>query len=167
MSAPAVSERAVIDRAGPGDLDAIMALERDGFDPASRWSDASWRAELTRPDRCVLVDRDGTVVRGVAAFQVVAEVADLHRVVVASDRRGRGIARALVGAGLAWAAGRRARHMLLEVEHDNAPALALYRRLGFAELTRRKDYYGAGRHALVMRRDLAGAVDGVGMKELA
>lgn len=167
MIAPAASERAVIDRAGAADLDAIMALERDGFDAGARWSDASWRAELTGPDRCVLVDRDGTVVRGVATFQVVAEVADLHRVVVAPDRRGRGIARALVGAGLAWAAGRRARHVLLEVEHDNVAALALYRPLGFTELARRRDYYGAGRHALVMRRELAGAVDGVGMGELA
>ncbi|MFT4227894.1 GNAT family N-acetyltransferase [Micropruina sp.] len=91
---------------------------------------------------------------GVATFQLVADTADLHRVVVAPDQRGRGIGRALVEAGITWAAERHGQRMLLEVEHDNEAALALYRRLGFLELARRKDYYGADRHALVMQREL-------------
>ena len=33
-------------------------------------------------------------------------------------------------------------------------ALALYRGLGFAELARRTNYYGAGRHALVMQYEI-------------
>ena len=222
MTEAAVTEAAVIDRAPaesetirraePSDLDAILTLERGGFDPASRWSTESWAAELIGADRHVLVaDRrlssskpglsepgfprgsrragaadslvsgpagaaDSLVSRpatavdaqgprqerpadtgllGVATLQLVGDTADLHRVVVAPNHRGRGIGRALVTAGLAWASGRHASRMLLEVEHDNAPALALYRGLGFAELARRKDYYGAGRHALVMRCDIA------------
>ena len=39
--------------------------------------------------------------------------------------------------------------MLLEVEHENAPALALYERLGFTRIDTRLDYYGPGAHALV------------------
>ncbi len=91
---------------------------------------------------------------------------------VAPDQRGRGIGGALVEAGITWAAERHGLRMLLEVEHDNAAALALYRRLGFVELARRKDYYGAGRHALVMQRELvrfdetAAMNDGVGNGEL-
>ncbi len=92
---------------------------------------------------------------GVATFQLVADVADLHRVVVAPDHRGRGVGRALVEAGMARASEQGCRRVLLEVEHDNAPALALYRLLGFTELGRRENYYGAGRHALVMQHDLA------------
>ncbi len=110
---------------------------------------------------------------GVATFQLVADTADLHRVVVAPDQRGRGIGHALVEAGIAWAAERHGQRMLLEVDHDNVPALALYEGLGFLELARRKDYYGAGRHALVMQRELVrvdGTVpatnDGVGNGEL-
>lgn len=157
MSESAVGERAVIDRAGPADLDAIMVLERAGFDEASRWSAESWTAELAGADRCVLVaGRSGHgELSGVATFQVVGEVADLHRIMVAPDHRGRGIGRALIEAGLAWVGERQGRRVLLEVEQDNAPALALYRRLGFVGLARRKDYYGAGRHALVMQCDIA------------
>ncbi|MFT4216208.1 MAG: GNAT family N-acetyltransferase [Micropruina sp.] len=169
----------VVRPAQPGELDAIVALERSGFDDSARWSDDSWAAELAGADRRVLVaDRwlsvtkpgvsesvwseearpsDGGLL-GVATVQLVAKTADLHRIVVAPEHRGRGIGRALVEAGIAWAAGRRGERMLLEVEHDNAPALALYRRLGFADLARRDDYYGAGRHALVMQRAIAGVV---------
>lgn len=124
-------------------------------------SDPAWslqRARQARPtDTPVsLQARPAEELLGVATFQLVADTADLHRVVVAPDQRGRGIGRALVEAGITWAAGRHGRRMLLEVEHDNDPALALYRRLGFADLARRRDYYGAGRHALVMQYDLAG-----------
>jgi ribosomal-protein-alanine N-acetyltransferase len=50
-----------------------------------------------------------------------------------------------------------ARRMLLEVRPDNEPAVALYRRLGFAAVTTRRDYYGPGAHALVMLRPLRDA----------
>ena len=66
------------------------------------------------------------------------------------------LGRVLIEAGIDWAAEQCADRMLLEVEHDNAPAVALYHRLGFAELARRNDYYGAGRHALVMQKELIG-----------
>ena len=187
MTEPAVIERALdepmaIRRADAADLDAVLALERAGFDPASRWSAESWAAEIDGVDRCVLVavevgratkvsegsrqarpagesESEGSRpasagLAGVATLQLVGDTADLHRVVVAPERRGRGIGRALVEAGLAWVAERHAHRMLLEVEHDNAPALALYRGLGFAELARRTDYYGAGRHALVMQYEI-------------
>ena len=145
----------VIATAQPSDLAAILALEEAGFDSGARWTEASWLDELRGTDRRVLVDRDGGELRGAATFQLVAGTADLHRVGVAPAHRGRGIGRALVEAGIAWAAERRAHRVLLEVEHDNAAALALYRGLGFTDLARRHDYYGAGRHALVMRYDIA------------
>ena len=145
----------VIAAAEPSDLAAIMALEAAGFDPAARWPEASWLDELRGTDRRVLVDREGGGLRGVATFQLVAEVVDLHRVVVAPAHRGQGIGRALIEAGLTWAAERHGRRMLLEVEPDNEPALALYRGLGFTDVARRHDYYGAGRHALVMQYDIA------------
>lgn len=144
----------MIEPARTADLDAIMTLERAGFQAGSRWSTASWLAELSGTGRRVLVARGAGELRGAATFQLVAETADLHRVIVAPEHRGRGIGRALVEAGLAWAADRRGRRMLLEVEHDNAPALRLYRGLGFTELARRKDYYGPGRHALVMQYEM-------------
>ena len=41
--------------------------------------------------------------------------------------------------------------VFLEVEQDNAAALALYRSMGFVPVGERRHYYGTGRHAVTMR----------------
>ncbi|MDO5629799.1 MAG: GNAT family N-acetyltransferase [Mobilicoccus sp.] len=131
------------------DLPAIMGLEQ-AFDHA-RWSEDAWAEELASPRACVLLERDaeGRVV-GVVTFTRVEEVADLNRVVVAPDARRAGIGRRLVLAGLAWAAEHGVQQVMLEVDADNAPAIALYDSVGFTRLATRANYYGAGRDALVM-----------------
>ncbi len=145
----------IIAQATTDDLDAIVALESEGFDHAC-WSRDAWAAELTGADRHVLVARSPGGVVGVATFQTVAEVADLHRVVVRADRRGEGIARRLFTAGTEWAEAMGAERMMLEVEVGNEAALTAYERFGFEPVGRRADYYGPGRDALVMARDLRG-----------
>jgi ribosomal protein S18 acetylase RimI-like enzyme len=44
--------------------------------------------------------------------------------------------------------------MMLEVKVDNAEAIGLYQSLGYSQLNIRKDYFGAGLDALVMRLEL-------------
>ena len=120
-------------------------LEEAGFAEAEQWSEGSWAWELTAEDRCVLTSRDveGRII-GVATFGCVADMADLHRVVVHAEARGRGVGAALVRAGIEWAQAVGADRMLLEVRPDNASAVGLYQRLGFVPLSRRGDYYGTG-----------------------
>jgi ribosomal-protein-alanine N-acetyltransferase len=140
----------IVYRARPEDLDAIMALEAAGFDHAG-WSRDSWSGELTEPDRQVLAYRDADHrIVAVATLHIVEDFADLLRVVVAPERRGQGIARKLLIASILMAQAAGAVRILLEVEVDNAPALAVYARLGFGPIDRRRDYYGPGLHALVM-----------------
>lgn len=146
-----------VEAARSTDLAQIVALEELGFDPASRWTSRSWADELVGPDRFVVVSRDASGdVEAVATSQCVPPDADLHRVVVHPERRRRGIAAVLVTESLAWATQQGAERMLLEVESDNAAAQGLYTALGFSEISRRRDYYGAGRDALVMERRLEG-----------
>jgi ribosomal-protein-alanine N-acetyltransferase len=44
--------------------------------------------------------------------------------------------------------------MMLEVGVNNAPAIALYEKLGYANISTRRDYYGPGLDAFVMRKEL-------------
>lgn len=144
----------MIVQARPDDLAGVMVVERAGF-ATGAWSEAAWLDELAGADRLVLVHRDAAdEIDAAATFQVVGDTADLHRVVVHPVARRRGVASVLVADGLAWAAQHGADRMLLEVEHTNTPALSLYAGLGFTEIARRADYYGAGAHAIVMAREL-------------
>ncbi|MFZ1412046.1 MAG: GNAT family N-acetyltransferase [Micropruina sp.] len=140
------------------DLGRIMSLERSGFDADQQWGEATWLAELNGSDRVVLVaaaERDD-LIDGVATFQVVADTADLHRVVVRPRARRTGLAKVLLAEGFGRVSGLGAERVLLEVEQDNTAARALYDRAGFAVIADRRDYYGPGRHALVLERNLGG-----------
>ena len=132
------------------DLDAILTLERTGFGPGEQWSERSWSGELLGEGRTVLIARAHIPV-GVIAMQTVDRAADLHRLVVAPSHRRMGVGTGLVEAGLRAVRHQGARSVLLEVDYHNEPAIALYQRLGFEQLAARENYYGPGRHALILK----------------
>ncbi|GAA4897308.1 ribosomal protein S18-alanine N-acetyltransferase [Tessaracoccus lubricantis] len=155
-----------VDIATLDDLPAILALEAN-FERRV-WSEQSWHDELVGSGRLVLIARqsEGQVV-GVACFQHVDEVVDLHRIVVAPEERRLGFARVMLVAGLQWAIEQGASRVLLEVDNTNVPAIALYRGYGFRQVATRRDYYAPGRDALILERPLEGVdVDSVGMWDM-
>ncbi|MCW5954321.1 MAG: GNAT family N-acetyltransferase, partial [Propionibacteriaceae bacterium] len=110
----------IISAARADDLEQILVLEEFGFDQPQRWSREAWQAELDNSDRLVLVRHDARgMVVGVATFSLAADMADLLRVIVAPDSRGRGIGGSLIRAGMEWAKAVGADRMLLEVRPDN------------------------------------------------
>ncbi|HEX3196561.1 MAG TPA: N-acetyltransferase [Propionibacteriaceae bacterium] len=132
------------------DLDAIMLLERSGFPAAEQWSERNWRGELLGESRTILIARAQHPV-GVISIKTIGELADLHRLVVEPRSRRRGIGTDLVHAGLEAVRQLGAREVILEVPYRNEPAIALYQRLGFEQLSARQDYYGPGQHALILK----------------
>lgn len=66
-------------------------------------------------------------------FAIEADLVGLYDIYTAEAARGRGHARLLCSHLLALARERGARHAYLQVEGDNAPARAIYHRLGFAD----------------------------------
>jgi [ribosomal protein S18]-alanine N-acetyltransferase len=132
------------------DLPAVLALERAGFAQAEQWSERSWTGELLGEGRTVLLARAEQVL-GVVAFRTIGEHADLHRLVVAPRHRRAGLGTALVEAGLEAVRHLGARAVLLEVDYDNEAAIALYQHLGFEQLSARRNYYGPGQDALILK----------------
>ena len=88
---------------------------------------------------------------GVISIKTVGELADLHRLIVGSRSRRRGIGTDLVRAGLEVVRQLGVREVILDVAFDNEPAIALYQQLGFEQLRARQDYYGPGQHALILK----------------
>ncbi len=98
---------------------------------------------------------------GVILCRVAAEEMEVLTVGVTAEARRRGVARALMAAGLQAAASAGAKACFLEVATDNAAAVTLYEQLGFHRAGLRKGYYDRGPQgfadALVMRLDLPAA----------
>lgn len=101
----------------------------------------------------------GQIITGFALSKIAADEAELFTIALDREERGKGHAAPLLRQHAAQLRRAGAQSLFLEVAEDNAPALALYRGMGFAEIGRRKGYYanGAGprRDALTMRLDLS------------
>lgn len=142
----------MIEPATPADLDAVLEIERHSFHSA--WTRETFEKELATPHARIDVWRDE---RGrVLAFHnywLVAVSGEVHVLSIAThpDHRRRGLGGQLLVHALA--AGRAIGTTLatLEVRKGNAPAIALYERLGFRTVHVRSRYYADGdEDALVM-----------------
>lgn len=147
---------AVISDAGVRDARAIASLHATSFQRG--WTDGEVERLLIAPN--VFADRAlmGARLVGFILTRAAAEEAEILSIAVAKGARGRGIGRRMLQRNLQRLVGAGVGAVFLEVDAQNRPALALYRRMGFAEVGRREGYY---RHtpdqastALVLRRDL-------------
>jgi ribosomal-protein-alanine N-acetyltransferase len=95
---------------------------------------------------------------GFVLSRAVADEAEILSMAMGPEARGRGHGTALLGHHLDELVRAGARTLHLEVEETNAPALAVYRRLGFQEVGRRVGYYakadGSRATAVTMSRVL-------------
>lgn len=95
---------------------------------------------------------------GFCLVRVVADESELLSIAVTPKWRGKGVGKALLAAAFDDLMLSPARRMFLEVDEQNAAAIALYEKLGFARIGSRKGYYprpdGSAATALVMSRDL-------------
>jgi ribosomal-protein-alanine N-acetyltransferase len=138
------------------DAAAIAALHGVSF--ARGWSEQEVETLMT--DRHVMAHRamNGSTMTGFILSRLVEDEAEILSVAVANARRGRGLARGLLNLHMRRLAGLGARAIFLEVDEHNAPAIRLYERAGFHEISRRPNYYpgpeGKATAALVLRRDL-------------
>ena len=150
------SGKPVLSEASGRDAAAIAALHGVSF--ARGWSEQEVETLMT--DRHVMAHRaiNGSTMAGFILSRLVEDEAEILSVAVANARRGRGLARSLLNLHMRRLAGLGARAIFLEVDEHNAPAIRLYDRAGFHEISRRPNYYpGAGGKAaaaLVLRRDL-------------
>ena len=140
------------------DADVIARLHALGFYRGWPREDfAAYLADAATTPAYVACDARHKVV-GFAMLRLTADEAELMTIAVDPKWRGKGIGAALLRAAFADLLMSPARKMFLEVAADNPPAIALYRRHGFAEIGRRDGYFaranGQPATALVMSRNL-------------
>ena len=130
----------------------IAELEKICFsDP---WSERSIASELDNKLAFWLIAAEGDRVAGYIGSQTVLDETDMMNVAVHPDFRRQGIAEALVNALVEHLKNMGSHCLTLEVRASNAPAFALYEKLGFVEIGRRRNYYRNPREdALILRKE--------------
>lgn len=144
----------------PADVDGVYAVEQLSF--LTPWSREAFEHEAESSHALYLVLVDGDQVIGFAGAHLIWGEAHVTNVAIHPDWRGRGLGERLMRALETGAAERGALRATLEVRISNAPARALYVKLGWvtAKGAIRKGYYtDTGEDAVVMWKDpLDGAV---------
>jgi ribosomal-protein-alanine N-acetyltransferase len=131
-------------------------LDKDLF-PYSPWSASQYKEEFSSPTRhfVVALDQEESIIGYAGVFAPGDTEADILTVGVVPNHRGQGIAKALMALLTDWANAQGSTAMMLEVKTDNHEAIGLYESLGYLKLNVRKDYFGAGLDAQVMRLELS------------
>ena len=127
---------------GVADLEAVMRVMEDSFDPAygEAWTSAQCAGLMPMPGVWLSLARDGDEVVGFALARIVLKEAELLLLAVRHEGRRRGIGQMLLDRFTLVATSRGADRLHLEVRDGN-PAMKLYAKSGFAEVGRRKNYY--------------------------
>ena len=133
-------------------LDAIARIEQECF--SLPWSRDMLAEELYNDCAAYLVAEDEQEqVTGYAGLQVVLDEGYITNVAVRPDCRRAHIASRLLQVYFDFAAAHALRFITLEVRPGNTAAIALYKKLGFEEAGRRKNYYQKPKEdALIMTK---------------
>lgn len=146
-------DRTAFGPATEDDLDALVSIEQAS---PRAWSRQAFALELGHsPPTLFVLRSSGEPVAFVAARIHIPEM-DIVNLAVRPDQRGRGLGRRLLSSFLAEVASTGVRTVFLEVRAGNEEALKLYRRAGFRETQRRRNFYAEPvEDAILMRLEMS------------
>lgn len=121
------------------DIPEVLHLEREAFGQMA-WHAGDFEAAIaSKCDFPLVISTTGLA--GYAVLRIIAPEAEVENICVAPACRRSGVGEALMEEMLRLAAERDAERIFLEVRAHNEPAKALYRKRGFVESYRRRNYY--------------------------
>ena len=134
------------------EIPQVAELEKICF--SQPWSEKSVAGELENPLSLWLVAMDGDRLAGYVGSQTAMDETDMMNLAVVPQFRRQGVGEALVNALTASLKEMGSRCLTLEVRDSNEAARALYGKLGFREIGRRRGYYRDPREdALILRKE--------------
>jgi tRNA threonylcarbamoyl adenosine modification protein YeaZ/ribosomal-protein-alanine acetyltransferase len=135
------------------DLVPAFAIEKDAYGKEA-WTMAQLKEEFAGKERMYTVGEFGGELIAYAGVVNLSGTADVLTLTVAGEHRRKGIGRELLRRLIDWSRTQKCEAIMLEVRVGNIDAIPLYESFGFIEISRRKDYYGPGKTAIVMRKEL-------------
>jgi len=135
------------------DLVPAFAIEKDAYGKEA-WTVAPFKEEFAGKDRMYVAGEFAGELIAYAGVVNLAGTADVLTITVADGHRRKGIGRELLRRLIDWSRTQKCEAIMLEVRVGNEEAIPLYESFGFIEISQRKDYYGPGKTAIVMRKEL-------------
>ena len=124
-------------------LPEVLAIEREAISPP--WSEGALLSEIGREDGLFLLAVEGEEDRlaGFCILRRAADEAELYQLAVREDCRRQGIGGVLLDRALLHCRMRGVASVFLEVRRSNGAAIHLYKKRGFKNEGRRKNYYSS------------------------
>ena len=139
------------------DIPTLVVLDKEYF-PYSPWSPAQFKEEFAGipASRFFQVAISDNEIVGYAGVFVPGpdSVADILTVTVIDGFRRQGIAKKMISDIESYCQTKGSRAIMLEVATENTAATSLYENLGYSQISIRSNYYGSGRDALVMQKEI-------------
>ncbi len=146
-----------LEPAGVAHAAAMASIHRSAFPPNEAWGTDAIAQQLALPGVFGWLDQRG----GMILARVAADEVEVLTLAVGPNARRQGVGTRLLDAAMGLAVSHGARTAFLEVSVGNTAATLLYARAGFTPVGRRPRYYADGTDALVLRRPLMPASQGL------
>ncbi len=134
------------------DVKEIKKIEDKSFSDA--WSEKAIKEEINEPTALCISAHEGGFLAGYAFLSVLPPEAEILKIAVAPEKRGRGTADILMKRLFSEAEKRGIETVFLEVREDNAPARGLYEKHGFIRYGVRKKYYEGTFDAVLYKKEM-------------
>lgn len=122
------------------EAEKIHSLETACFsDP---WSLTAVENQLKSESSVWLITEENSVPCGYALGSIICGEAELYRIAVSPDYRRNGLGEKILMQFIEKCRSMNGEKIYLEVRSRNIPAISLYKKAGFEEISVRKNYYG-------------------------
>ena len=139
----------MIKRASSVDLPVLLGISQRSF--STPWSATSFEAEFAKPFSITYLYVKGEQPIAYLTIWVIDDEGEIVSIAVDKGWRGKGVASALLNYVFSEC---RLKVWQLEVSETNKSALSLYHKFGFRKSRIIKNYYGQGRDAIQMRKEI-------------
>lgn len=126
-------------------ISSILDVDKNSF--SKEWKEEDYRKLNENYSLAIYIFEEGNNILGFAVFMDSFDVIELVRIGVLKEHRNKGIAYKIIEEAIRGIS----KNIILEVREKNEPAINLYKKIGFKEISKRKSYYkDTGEDAIIM-----------------
>ncbi len=143
----------IIRKANLDDVEAIVSLDQEVLQ--TNWHEKLYAESIVLKDtQSLVLDHEGRLI-GFLIYRNIGGDFEIIQLALNKVYQRQGLASMMIDFMIQDAQSSHIEFIYLEVEMDNLPALNLYKKYGFEAIHQRKNYYGQGQDAIVMRKEMS------------